>query len=494
MKKQFLTLGACTLFSSLLFASGGDFNSIEKIATYETRIKGGSEIVAFDKESKKMFTTNGKKNRVDMLSINHDNSANSTKIEKISSINLADYGDGINSVAVFGDLVAVAVERVSITDSSKQRRGQIVLFDTNGNYLRSIKVGYLPDMVTFSTNGSLIIVANEGQPNKDYSYDPKGSIGIIDIGDNYSYTDLTFNGVHIPAGVILKDGVDAFFDLEPEYITVQGDRAYVTLQENNAIAIVDLSNKKIVSVVPLGFKNHSKPQNSIDIEEEGKILIKTYKNLYGMYQPDTIASYRAGHKTYLVTANEGDGREYGDYENETKIKKLDLSDELIAVYKDENDLKVNNELGKNSDGKYEKLYTFGARSFSIWNEDVVLVFDSKNELAKLTAKLEPKLFNHNKGKMDGRSGNKGVEPEALAIGKVDGETYAFVGLERQSAIVIYNISNPKNAKFVKYLNTKEKDISPEGMEFVKKEDSPTGNALLLVAFEISGSTSVYEIK
>ncbi len=493
MKKQFLTLGACTLFSSLLLASSGTL-SMEKIASYQTGIKGGSEIVAFDKKSNKMFTTNGKKNMIDILSLDYSSVSKTTNLEKVSSIDLSSYGDGVNSVAVFANLVAVAVEKVSVRDGSKQRRGSIVLFDTDGNFLKSIKVGYLPDMVTFSTNGTLILVANEGQPNDDYSYDPKGSIGIIDTLNNFSYTDLTFDGIHIPKGVILKDGVDAFFDLEPEYITVQGDRAYVSLQENNAIAIVDLSKKKILSVVPLGFKDHSKAQNSIDIEEEGKILMKTYKNLYGMYQPDTIDSYRAGYKTYLVTANEGDGREYGDYENETKIKKLDLVDELVSVYKDENDLKINNELGKNSKGKYERLYTFGARSFSIWDENAALVFDSKNELAKLAAKLEPELFNHSKGKMDGRSGNKGVEPEALAIGKVDGETYAFVGLERQSAIVVYNISNPKDAKFVKYLNTKDEDISPEGMKFVSKKDSPTAEALLLVAFEISGSTSVYEIK
>ena len=220
-----------------------------------------------------------------------------------------------------------------------------------------------------------------------------------------------------------------------------------------------------------------------------------------MYMPDSIASYKIGSKTYLVTANEGDGREYGDenddtyYTNEKKIKKLDLVDSLVSVYADENDLKVHSELGKNSEGKYEKLYAFGARSFSIWNQEGTLVFDSANELSKLTSKFMPELFNQDDGEIDGRSGNKGVEPEALAVGELKDRTYAFVGLERQNAIVVYDISTPEKAKFVKYIITeKDGDISPEGMKFVSKENSPTGSALLFVSYEMSGSTSIYEIK
>ena len=212
-----------------------------------------------------------------------------------------------------------------------------------------------------------------------------------------------------------------------------------------------------------------------------------------MYQPDSIASYKVAGKTYVVTANEGDGREYGDYENESKISKLSLDSSLVDIYANENDLKVNNELGKIGD-VYTELYSFGARSFSIWDDKGSLVFDSKNELAKLTSKFEPTLFNMDDGEMDGRSGNKGVEPEALTVGEVNGKTYAFIGLERQSAIVVYDISTPEQSKFVRYIDTKSSDISPEGMKFIKAEDSPTGAALLLVAFEMSGSTVVYEIK
>lgn len=465
-------------------------NSIVKIASYETKVEAGSEIVAFDEFTKKVFTTNGKTNSIDVSQLIYNDDMKKTSLNYIKSINLSGYGSSVNSVAVKNGKIAVALARKDV--NKLRQRGVVVIFDINGNHLKTIIAGYLPDMLTFNKDATQIIVANEGEPNSDYSHDPKGSIGIIVLSD-YSYTDLTFDNVIIPSKVIIKTGSSASVDLEPEYITVKEDKAYVTLQENNAIAIVDLTSKSIDSVVPLGFKDHSKVENSIDIEENGKIELKTFKNLFGMYQPDSIASYKASGKTYLVTANEGDGREYGDYENETKIKKLKLDDSLVNQYKNDNDLKINNELGK--EGKvYKSLYTFGARSFSIWDESGTLVFDSKNELAKLTAKYEASLFNQDDGKIDGRSGNKGVEPEALTVGEINGKVYAFIGLERQSAIVIYDITNPKESRFVKYMNTKSDDISPEGMKFIKAENSPTGNALLLVAFEVSGSTTAYEIK
>jgi len=470
------------------FKNLNTISSIEKVATYTTSKEAGTEIVAFDSGTNKMYTTNGADNTLDITTVSH--STGTTSISAPTAIALNTYGDSVNSVAVSNGKVAVAMAKDAV--GGIQQKGVVVLFDLDGNHIQTVNAGYLPDMVTFNEDGSLIIVANEGEPNADYSHDPKGSIGIIDSA-TYSYTDLTFDGVTIPSNVVLKAGTPASLDLEPEYVTVQGTKAYVTLQENNAIAIVDLSAKTIESVVALGFKDHSKEENSIDIEEEGEIKLKAYKGLKGMYQPDSIASYTLNDKTYLVTANEGDGREYGSYENESKISKLSLDSSIASEYAEENDLKVNNELGKVGSA-YTELYAFGARSFSIWDDAGTLVFDSKNELAKLTAKYEETLFNQDDGEKDKRSGNKGVEPEALTVGEVNGKTYAFVGLERQSVIVVYDITEPTKARFVKYIDTKSADISPEGMKFVKASNSPTGNALLLVAFEVSGSTSIFEIK
>ena len=222
--------------------------------------------------------------------------------------------------------------------------------------------------------------------------------------------------------------------------------------------------------------------------------------------PDSITSYEVDGKTYLVTANEGDGREYcsdldPDCDNpvfidEKKIKKLDLESSISADYEDQNDLKVITDMGDtDNNGVYETLYTFGARSFTIWDDEGTLVWDSGDALSKLTSRIMPNLFNQDDGEIDGRSGNKGVEPEAITVGKIGTQTYAFVGLERQNAIVVYDITTPTNAKFVKFINTnKDGDISPEGMKFVEADNSPTGNSLLLVAFEVSGTTAVYEIK
>lgn len=468
-------------------------NDIQKITGYNSQITAGSEIVAFDEVSKKMFITNGASNQIDVIELSYDKNSKVTTSTKTTSLDLSSYGASVQSVSVKNQKVAVAVGSANKSTT----KGSVVIFDTLGNHIKTVEVGYLPDMVTFNESGTKIVVANEGEPDAN-DVDPAGTVGIIDIENNYAYSDVGFENVTLPQDVIIKTGSNATVDLEPEYITVKNDIAYVTLQENNALAIVDL-NTKNVSIKALGFKDYSLAENSVDIQENGTIEFKTYKNLYGMYMPDSIASYNIDSKTYLVTANEGDGREWGSYVNDVKISKLlkdsKLSDELKSVYTGEtNDLKVHKELGL-VNGKYEKLYTFGGRSFSIWDENGALVFDSKNELEKLTQTYMPTLFNQEDGVIDGRSGNKGVEPEALAVGEIQDSVFAFVGLERQNAIVVFDITNPSNVKFVKYLITQtDGDISPEGMKFVPASNSPTGNPLLMVSYEISGSTAVYEIK
>lgn len=468
-----------------------------KLGAYKTGKKQGSEIVAYDKLSKRVFITNGADNRVDIIDITNPSSP-----RKISDIDLQSYGTGVNSVAAHSGLVAVAIEIKS--KDGNHSRGKVVFFDTDGNFKKSVTVGYLPDMVTFSEDGSKVVVANEGEPNKNYSYDPIGSIGIIKLPD-YSYVDIDFSNVNltptngIPVRLGKTPSNNKVKDIEPEYISVSGNYAYVTLQENNAIAKVNLTTNKLEYVKSLGAKSYEPDSsNTIDIKEDGEIRMQSYKGLFGLYMPDTIASYTVGGKTYLVTANEGDSREYGDFEDEKKISKLKskLDKSIKDAYSSDNDLKVIVDMGdEDSDGKYEKLYAFGTRSFSIWDTESNLIFDSGDTISKIVANAQPALFNQDKGKMDGRSGNKGSEPEALTIGEIDGRVYAFVGLERQSAIVMYDITDPKKVKFIDYIYTGDQgDIAPEGMKFIPASDSPNGNNLLLVAYEKSGSTAIYEVK
>lgn len=475
------------------------FNAkLKKIASFETSLDGGSEIVAFDAASKRMFTTNGAENKIDIINI-----ADIMNPVLVSQIDLSPYGTGVNSVAVKNGNVAVAVQDGNDTVGSKQLKGKVVFFDTDGNYDKNVTVGYLPDMVIFNEDGTKVIVANEGEPNDDYTVDPIGSIGIVTVSGG-SYIDLGF------ASVVLRNALDGTEvrlgntpsndkskDLEPEYVTVSGDYAYVTLQENNAMVKVNLNTNVVEYVKSYGAKSwEADSNNTIDIHEEGEIKMKSYAGLFGLYMPDSIASFKVSGTTYLVTANEGDGREYGDFEDESKISKLTLDSAIADVYTEDNDLKVMVDLGdSDNDGDYDKLYTYGARSFSIWDDNGDLVFDSGDDIAKKVALYEPLLFNQSKGEIDQRSGNKGAEPEALTVGTIDDKTYAFVGLERQNAIMVYDITIPTDAKFVDYYKTGiEGDISPEGMKFVPATESPNGKDLLLVSYEVSGSTVIYEIR
>ncbi|MEA3371958.1 MAG: choice-of-anchor I family protein, partial [Campylobacterota bacterium] len=418
------------------------------------------------------------------------------------SIDLSPYGAGIQSVATSHDKIAVAVASADKVAT----KGKVVIFDTDGTFDKEVTVGYLPDMVGFSEDGLKVIVANEGEPDaSDGNYnDVAGTVGIITVASGV-YNEVGFVDGDLNAAadgtVVRKGGTPSdstALDMEPEFVAVAGNKAYVTLQENNALAIIDIATDTPIvdSVKSLGSKDYSS-QNKIDIQEEGKILLKNYPGLKGLYQPDTIVAHNINSTDYLFTANEGDGREYEDsngdviFEDEIKIKKHTLDDSIADAYIDENDLKIMTDISTSTE-----LYTFGGRSFSIWDTNGDLVWDSGDSISKLVAKYEPKLFNQDDAEMDGRSGNKGAEPEAIAVGTLsNGKVYAFVGLERQSSIVIYDVSNPQAPEFVDYVVTHtDNDISPEGMKFIPASEAPNAKDLLLVSYEVSGSTVIYEVK
>ena len=166
-------------------------------------------------------------------------------------------------------------------------------------------------------------------------------------------------------------------------------------------------------------------------------------------------------------------------------------------------LLVTNTLGKNDSDEYAKLYAYGARSFTIWDSNGLVVFDSGDDIARITASIHGGAFNNEEDENSGdsRSDAKGAEPEALALGKVGSQTYAFIGLERMGGILAYNVTNPHNVTFVEYFYNRglvagadiTGDLAPEGMKFINAEDSPTGEALLVVGNEISGSVAVWQI-
>ncbi len=468
----------------------------------------GSEIVAYDAASQRIFSTNAANNTLDIL-----DAQDPSNLVLLLSVDMNPYGAGINSVAVSNGLVAAAVAA-----DAADAPGQIVFLNPDGEVLANVEAGALPDMVTFTPDGMTVLAANEGEPSGDYTVDPEGSITIVDLSggvENLSQTNVTqlsfaaFNDAEIdPAIRVFGPNATVAQDLEPEYIAVSADSstAYVTLQEANALAVVDIASQEISALVSLGFKDHNAADNGLDAsDKDGGIHIRNWPVL-GMYMPDSIAAYTANGETFIISANEGDSRDYDGYSEETRVADLTLDP---TAYPDAALLQAEENLGRlktttatgdtDGDGDVDQIYSFGARSFTIWNSQGALVWDSGDQFERFLAEQMPDFFNAQGGdEMDSRSDDKGPEPEAVAVGVIDGRTYAFIGLERMSGIFVYDVSEPTAPVFVDYASNwnpadNTGDISPEGFKFVPAEESPTGSPLLIVANEFSGTVSVWAI-
>lgn len=492
--------------------------SLELLGSYQSGIfdESAAEITAYYPEYNELYVINGDENTIDLINV--ADPTNPTLIFQLdvnTDIENEDPTaalDGINSVAIAKDrgMLVAAIAADPITDP-----GYLAIYNIeSGGYQGFVRTGALPDMVTFTPDESLILVANEGEP--DNGIDPEGSISIIDA-ETWDTEIIDFNNITIETGdpnnYVRKDPNANTIqqDLEPEYITTDGEYAFVTLQENNAIAIIDIINREIVDVVSLGVKNHM--FYPMDVSDKDDAINIMPWPVYGMYMPDSIGHFHAAEQLFLVTANEGDDR--GEDERVEDIT-LDPSNFPNAA-----DLQDEEALGRLSistydgdedgDGDYDTLYNYGSRSFSIWDQYGTLVFDSGSHFEYITAALLPDYFNssNDENEFDARSDAKGVEPEGITIGdiEINGNihTYAFVGLERISGIMVYDVSNPYMPKFVQYINNRDftadpendviaaRDLGPEGLLFIPADESPNGMDLLVVSNEVSGSTSVYQI-
>ena len=490
---------------------------LNRLDTYHSGLfdEGGAEISAYDSASKRIFVTNAGDNSMDVL-----DASDPENLTLDFTIDLSGYGGGPNSVAAYRGIIAVAVEADEKTDN-----GSVLFFNADGDFLNSLTVGALPDMLTFTHNGQYLLVANEGEPNDDYDVDPEGTVSIINMkGDVSQLTSSKVSTVSFTSlnsatldGSIRIFGPNATVaqDLEPEYIAVSKNSkyAYVTLQENNAIAVIDIKNARLLSVFGLGFKDHSIAGNGIDAsDKDNAINIATWP-VYGMYMPDGIATFSYRGDDYLVMANEGDSRDYDGYGEEARVKDLTLDP---TAFPNASTLQGNSQLGRltvttangdtDNDGDYDELYAFGGRSFSIYTTDGTQVYDSQDDFEQITALLYPDDFNSTNdenGTFDNRSDNKGPEPEGVALGTIKGRTYAFIGLERMGGVMVYDITNPYSPTFIEYINNRDfsgdpddesaGDLGPEGVLFVDKASSPTDSPLLIVTNEISGTTTVYEV-
>jgi hypothetical protein len=508
------TVLACTL--ALATSALASVPTLTPIGVYETGIfdEGATEIAAYDPATARLFSVDGFTGSIDVLDL-----SDPTSPTFLFTIDVTTWGAGANSVDFRDGVLAAAVEA-----ADAQASGAVVFFDADGTYLNDVEVGALPDMLTFSPDGSRVLVACEGEPNDDYTVDPEGSVAIVDLSGGVAGATVQiagfagFNGdlaALQAAGVrIYGPGATVAQDLEPEYIAVSGDglTAWAICQENNALAVVDVASATVTAILPLGFKDHSLPGNGIDASDrDGVINIQTWPVL-GMYQPDAMVSYEVGGMTYLVTANEGDSRDYDGYSEETRVEDLTLDP---TAFPDAATLQLEENLGRlgtttangdtDGDGDWDVLYANGARSFSIWDAATgALVFDSGEEFEQILAQLLPTEFNSNNdenGSFDSRSDAKGPEPEGVAVTQYDGNWYAIIGLERVGGLLVYDITDPTMPMFIEYVTTRDFSgdaemgtaggLGPEGILVIDAEDSPVGQPLVVVSNEVSGSIDVF---
>ena len=451
---------------------------------------GAAEISAYDPITQRLFVVNNSStNKIDVIDIK-----NPAAPALISSISLAAYAGAVNSLDVSNGKLAAAIEALN-----KQDNGKVVVFKTDDySEVKVVTVGALPDMITYSDDGNYILTANEGEPSNDYTNDPAGTVSIIEVNNNYAVTTVDFAAFVAQEATLKAAGLRVFGignnfvkDMEPEYITISDDSktAWVTLQENNGIAKIDIASKTVTNIFPLGFKDYNTNDNAIDVSDlDGTVGSFAKWPVKGIYMPDAISLFEYNGIPYLFTANEGDAREYAALTEAKRVKSLSLD---LAAFPNAATLKLDAQMGRlnvtntmgdtDSDGDFDVLYSFGARSFSVWNGNTgAQVFDSKNELDKKALALG--VYD------DTRSDDKAAEPEGIHIGKVGNKMVAFVGMERVDAVAMYDISNPAAPVFLQMIKCGD---APEGVLFIPAKDSPTKRSLLVVSSENDGFVKIF---
>jgi len=513
--------------------------------------ESAAEIVAYHAGSQRILTVNARSGEIDVL-----DASNPQQPTKIASVS-AGADKEINSVTVREDGLAIA----AVQQSNKLENGEALFFDAAAEDLAAaelgrVTVGALPDNVHLTDDGAYALIANEGEPSNElnadgtaYMEDPAGSVSVISLPESVAAASQDavrtagFEAFDAPG--MLHEDIRIFgpenhhnkpsLDLEPEYVASANGKAFVTLQENNAIAIIDIASATVENIVPAHIADHSTvaidSSNKDDVAELRTIPVK------GLSMPDSIHAFTANGQTYFATANEGDAREWGVDEDEggsgvytDEVELADVIDEgqvcdgalgdvnleELADKKVAGNLKLSNASGWNEEEQcFDELYAYGSRSFSIYDAAGNVVFDSGSDFEEVTAALnEPGVFHHNADnegpEFDDRSDNKGPEPEALTIGQIGERTYAFIGAERVGGVFIYDVTDPANAKYQTYVNNRDftvdvdednyeatkfaGDLGPEGFAFIDKEDSPNGEYLLVVGNEVSGTTTIFEIE
>ncbi len=534
-----MTLAATVLPAGLASANPFELTQVGRFVHSPNFDAGASEISAYDAASKRLFVVNGEIAGLDVLDLSDPTNPVLVDVLRVGS------GE-VTSSAVYNNVVAVTASE------GDGLPGTISFFKaTTGQQLgTTLTVGPTPDQVVFTPNGRQILIAFEGEPDYDAGLDPDGSIGIFEVPGKISpkrvaaltAADLkfiTFDSFNSQidelraAGVRIygnpEDDADGPFgfnsvtvaqDLEPEFITVSANSrtAWVTLQENNALAIVDLVRGKVTDVVPLGAKDHSVPGQGLDASDrDGAINIRTWP-VNGLYMSDAIDNYRYRGQTYLVLANEGDDRSgederIGDLFADGRIDTSVFTDPTLFTDPNLGRLDVSVVSGDaDGDGLLEELNAFGARSFTIRDQRGNIVFDSGDVIEQQIARAIPANFNadNDDPEFDNKSDAQGPEPEGIEIGRIGRRTLCFVGMEDVGGIMTFDVTNPHQVEFQSYFNGANfnaqfdedepdfdpaalGDTGPEGITFISRLDSPNGRPLLVVSYEVTGTTTIYEV-
>ncbi|MGQ9804879.1 MAG: choice-of-anchor I family protein [Chlorobiales bacterium] len=530
MKLRNIILSVC-----LMMLSGSAFAQLKlsPIGTFRTGIynAGGAEIVAHDPATQRLFFIEASTGRIIVLDISNPYNP----AEALPAITLPD-GFLPNSIAVRGGIVAAAAE-----DTVKTRNGRVFFLNTNGQVQGFVTVGALPDMITFNNDGTKVLVANEGEPNNylvggndaqgtPNGTDPEGSVSIVTLNlsnlsnsvvQTVGFSDFNVGGPRhseLPAGVrIFGPRASVAQDLEPEYISVLGDTAFVACQENNALVLIRISTASVIAIKDLGYKSFNVAGNGIDASDQngGTIDIRTWP-VRGLYQPDGIAAFEQGGQKFVITANEGDAREYPGFDEMIRLGNANYKLDATA-FPNATTLKNNNNLGRlnvttaigdtNANGERTAIYTIGARSFSIWNDNGALIWDSGDQFEQITAQRFPQNFNasNTNNTRKNRSDDKGPEPEGVAIGRIGDSVYAFIGLERIGGVMVYNVTTPTAPYLVSYVNNRDFSVTPslanvnligdsgvEGILWIPASQSPIGKALVITGNEVSGTVTIFE--
>ncbi len=544
--------------TQVLNVSLGEALRVQKVGEYQIPsgydADGGvAEIVAYDPASRHLFVVNGKTASVDILSLSADGKA--ALLGTVTPSDTAAGANDITSVAVKNGLLAVAAGNAPTGAGDAGTRGFLFFYDAaTGDYLNHVDFttdlaplsalfGVQPDMVTFTPDGRRVLVAIEGQPSDDYTVDPHGGVVVVDISSGVLSAKTNarwcgFSAFESGLAALRASGVRIFndkatgapaasvqADLEPEYIAVSADSstAWVTCQENNAIAVLNLNGPAFTSIMPLGIKNWNAAGVTLDASNEdggtntnsGTPSVKMRNAaVVGMYMPDAIAALASGGATWLLTANEGDARDYAGLAEEVRLRSATRDAAWDAANPDAS---LDSNLGRlnltkfngdtDADGDIDVPHAFGARSFSVWNTGGSLVWDSGNQMESFFAANFAADFNSNHNGSDNgfdqRSDDKGPEPEGLTTLTVGGVSYAAIGLERMGGFFLYNVSAPTAPSMSAYYtgrlftaapdSGRAGDLAPEGILAISAADSPTGKDLVVVGNEVSGTVAIHEV-